>query len=64
GSRIRDAGRSWIPIVAVVGDREVETETLSIRKRWEEGRQEVVPLSEFLSIVRDLKKKNIPQGEF
>lgn len=31
--RIRDAGREWIPYVAVVGDKEVEKKTLSVTIR-------------------------------
>ena len=31
--KIRDAGREWIPFVAVVGDREVERKTLSVTVR-------------------------------
>ena len=31
--KIRDAGRDWIPYVAVVGDKEVEKETLSVTIR-------------------------------
>ncbi len=31
--KIRDAGREWIPYVAVVGDKEVEKRTLSVRIR-------------------------------
>ena len=33
--KIRDAGREWIPYVAVVGDNEVETKTLSVTIRGE-----------------------------
>ncbi len=33
--KIRDAGREWIPYVAVVGDKEVEKETLSVTIRAE-----------------------------
>jgi len=33
--KIRDAGREWIPYVAVVGDKEVEKKTLSVTIRGE-----------------------------
>jgi threonyl-tRNA synthetase len=33
--KIRDAGREWIPYVAVVGDKEVEKQTLSVTIRAE-----------------------------
>ncbi len=35
--KIRDAGREWIPYVAVVGDKEVERKTLSVTIREESG---------------------------
>jgi Threonyl-tRNA synthetase len=53
---VRDAGRRWIPLVAVVGDREVETKTVSLRRRWEPGRQEVVTLEELLEEVKRLNR--------
>jgi len=56
GARVRDAGRRWIPLVAVVGDREVETKTVSLRRRWEPGRQEVVTLEELLEEVKRLNR--------
>ncbi len=36
--KIRDAGRDWIPYVAVVGDKEVEKNTLSVTIREESSR--------------------------
>jgi len=33
--KIRDAGREWIPYVAVIGDKEVESKTLSVTSRDE-----------------------------
>ncbi len=54
GARIREAGRRWIPLVIVVGDREVETKTISLRRRWEPGRQEVLTLEELLEEVKRL----------
>jgi threonyl-tRNA synthetase len=37
--KIRDAGREWIPYVAVVGDKEVEKETLSVTIRAESSKK-------------------------
>jgi threonyl-tRNA synthetase len=54
GARVRDAGRRWVPLVVVVGDREVETKTVTLRRRWEPGRQEVVSLEELLEEVKKL----------
>ena len=36
--KIRDAGREWIPYVAVVGDKEVEKNTLSVTIREESSK--------------------------
>ncbi len=38
--KIRDAGREWIPYVAVVGDKEVEKKTLSVTIREESSKEE------------------------
>lgn len=38
--KIRDAGRDWIPYVAVVGDKEVEKNTLSVTIRGESSKSE------------------------
>jgi len=54
GARIREAGRKWIPLIVVVGDREVETKTVSLRRRWEPGRQEVITLEELLEEISRL----------
>jgi threonyl-tRNA synthetase len=53
-ARVRDAGRRWIPLVVVVGDREAETKTVTLRRRWEPGRQEVVTLEELVEEVKRL----------
>ncbi|HUV80544.1 MAG TPA: threonine--tRNA ligase [Candidatus Bathyarchaeia archaeon] len=37
--KIRDAGREWIPYVAVVGDKEVEKRTLSVTIRAESSKK-------------------------
>ncbi|MCE4603385.1 MAG: hypothetical protein F7B20_00250 [Aeropyrum sp.] len=47
GRRIREAGRRWSAYTLVVGKREVETRTITVRRRWEAGRQEVVTEDEF-----------------
>ncbi|MCK4475824.1 MAG: threonine--tRNA ligase [Methanophagales archaeon] len=38
--KIRDAGREWIPYVAVVGDKEVEKKTLSVTIREESSKSQ------------------------
>jgi hypothetical protein len=51
GSRIRWSGKRWIPYVAVIGDREVKTGTVTLRRRSRVGEQEVVDLSSFVDEV-------------
>jgi threonyl-tRNA synthetase len=38
--KIRDAGREWIPYVAVVGDKEVESHTLNVTIRAESSKKQ------------------------
>ncbi len=52
--KIRDAGREWIPYVAVVGDKEVEKETLSVTIRAELSKKK--PKTEELT-VSELKER-------
>ena len=41
-SRIRDAEKAWVPFICVIGDKEIESGTLSVRARGA-GQQEVTP---------------------
>jgi len=56
-SRIRDAERTWIPYICVVGDKERESGVLSVRVRGE-GQKSVVP-QELASKIRE-KVKGMP----
>ena len=40
GRKMRDAEKEWIPYIAVIGEREIETDMLTIRKR-EPGKPQV-----------------------
>lgn len=51
GKKIRDAGIEWIPYIVVIGDREVNTNTLNVRIR-KSGIQKVMRLEELLDILR------------
>jgi len=51
GQRIRQAAKYWIPMTGVVGPREVSTGTVTVRKRWKEGEQEVLAVSELVEQV-------------
>ena len=55
GYKIREAQLQKIPYVLVVGDREKEDGTVSVRSRKEENKAIVMPLDEFLAAA---KKEN------
>ena len=50
--RIRDAEVHKVPYMAVIGEREVEADTVAIRKRGAGKKQEVVDRAEFISRVK------------
>jgi len=51
GRKIRDAGKEWIPYVAVVGDREIRAKVLNVRIRGE-GRQTSLTLEDLAKLVK------------
>ena len=51
--RIREAETDWVPYVAVVGKREVESGMLSIRNRQTGGKMENMSLNELITKIRD-----------
>ena len=53
GSKIRDAGRLWVPLLVIAGAREESTDTIVVRNR-ETGKQEVIKLSELEKYIRDV----------
>jgi|ECHhosMinimDraft_1075155.scaffolds.fasta_scaffold00993_6 threonyl-tRNA synthetase len=52
GNKIRRAGGEWIPFIALVGEREVTTNTLSVRVR-ETGEQTTMTIDELKRKVED-----------
>ena len=56
--KIRDAGREWIPYVAVVGDTEVEKRTLSVTIR-EESSKEKQKVEMDVFVLKDLIESGI-----
>ena len=54
GARIRSAGKAWVPIIAVVGEKEASSRTVSVRRRWRQGEQEVVPFDSLINEVQQL----------
>ena len=51
-ARIRDAEMQKIPYILVVGDREAEQNTVSVRSRSQKG-QNVVPVPEFIEKIKN-----------
>jgi threonyl-tRNA synthetase len=51
--KIRDAGREWIPYVAVVGDKEVENKTLSVTIREESSKKKKKVVEMNVSALKD-----------
>ncbi|MFH1107473.1 MAG: threonine--tRNA ligase [Candidatus Micrarchaeota archaeon] len=49
--KVRDAEREWVPFIAVVGDKEVQSGELSVRVRAE-GRQETMPAQKLGQVLR------------
>ena len=52
GYRIRDGELQKVPYLLVVGDREIEAGTVAVRARGADRKQEVVPLADFVSRIR------------
>jgi threonyl-tRNA synthetase len=50
--KIRNAEKDWIPYIAIVGDREVEKGTLSIRLR-KTGKQEEMAVADLIGIIKE-----------
>jgi len=62
GPRVRAAGRMWAPLTVTIGPREAETGTVTVRRRWRPGEQEVLPLPRLLDEVRGLLHPAGPPG--
>jgi threonyl-tRNA synthetase len=52
GKRIRLAEKQKIPYILVVGEKEMADETVAVRKRGEEKKQEILKVEEFLEIIK------------
>jgi threonyl-tRNA synthetase len=51
GRKIREAEREWVPYVAVVGERELDSETLSVRTR--DGNQQAMKAAELTETIQN-----------
>lgn len=57
GRKIRDAEVSKIPFMLVIGEKEVENETVAVRKH-REGDLGVMKINEFIQLVQDAEKQS------
>ncbi len=51
--RIREAETEWTPYIVVVGQKEIESNVLSVRVREENGKVESLKLSELISRIKE-----------
>lgn len=61
GKKIRDAGKEWVPYIAVIGEREVKTGTLSVRKRVTND-QALMTVEELISAL-ERELRGYPRAE-
>ncbi len=67
GNKIRRSGMDWIPYVAIVGEREIKTSTLTVRIR-KNDEQKSLTIDELYSMIKDedpiMLKQNTPVKMF
>ena len=51
--KIREAEQEWVPYIIVVGEKEIESGTLSVRIREEKGKQETLTTTELIIKVSE-----------
>ena len=51
--RIREAEQEWVPYIIVVGEKEIESGTLSVRVREERGKQENLTIEQLIGKVAE-----------
>ncbi|MCL2288694.1 MAG: threonine--tRNA ligase [Candidatus Bathyarchaeota archaeon] len=51
--KIREAEQEWIPYIIVVGEKEIETATLSVRIRESNGKQEILSTEQLITKVSE-----------
>ena len=59
GAKIRDAELNKIPYMVIVGEKEVDSQTLSVRKRFKGNLGEVEVDSFITDIVKEIKCKGV-----
>lgn len=63
GKKIRNAGKEWVPYTIVVGDNEVENETITINRRADDTKEEVsveVLADEIHSLTSGMPFRQLP----
>ncbi|MQL55444.1 threonyl-tRNA synthetase editing domain-containing protein [Acidianus ambivalens] len=67
GNKIRRSGMDWIPYVAIVGEREIKTSTLTVRIR-KKDEQKSLTIDELYTIIKDedplMLRQNTPVKMF
>lgn len=58
GSRIRDAQQQHVPYLAVIGEREAESETVAVRLRT--GERTTQPKADFADLVAEVSNRRMP----
>ncbi|MGD6810569.1 MAG: threonine--tRNA ligase [Candidatus Bathyarchaeia archaeon] len=51
--KIREAEQEWVPYIIVIGEKEVESGTLSVRIRELKGQQEALPVEQLIAKVSE-----------
>ncbi|MGD6806383.1 MAG: His/Gly/Thr/Pro-type tRNA ligase C-terminal domain-containing protein, partial [Candidatus Bathyarchaeia archaeon] len=51
--KIREAEQEWVPYIIVVGEKEIESGTLSVRVREERGKQEAYTAEQLIAKVSE-----------
>ena len=49
--KIREAEQEWVPYIVVLGEKEIESATLSVRDREQKGKQEKLTVEELISKI-------------
>jgi threonyl-tRNA synthetase len=51
--KIREAEQEWVPYIIVVGEKEIESGTLSVRDREQKGKQEALTVEQIIAKVSE-----------
>ena len=51
--KIRNAEKEWIPYIAVIGEKEIKGNTLSVRIRSEDGKQRTMTKEELVKRIKE-----------